>query len=177
MIRLILFFTLLSPKLITAQENEADYIRWNANKPLTWKDYEGRPDPTSDAAASTSTQLSIEFKMSNSGFGYKIKSFFSKSKSWGLHKSLYILSHEQGHFDIAEIYARKLHKQMSEYRFNKKTYQKDLQKIYEKVTEEKVEIQNEYDKETNHSINKEKQSEWLKKIERLLKEYEPWANY
>ena len=33
------------------------------------------------------------------------------------------------------------------------------------------ETQNEYDDETNHSINKEKQAEWLKKIEKMLEEY------
>ena len=38
-------------------------------------------------------------------------------------------------------------------------------------------MQNDYDKETRHSINKEKQAQWLKKIERLLVEYEDYADY
>ena len=94
-----------------------------------------------------------------------------------MHKTDYILSHEQGHFDIAEIFARKLHKEMSKYRFNKKTYQKDLKKIYDAVTEEKTEIQNNYDRETNHSINKREQAEWLKKIKEMLEEYEEFSGY
>ena len=61
-------------------------------------------------------------------------------------------------FDIAEVYARKMHKKLSEYKFNKKTYQKDLGKIYETVTKEKMEMQNKYDKETHHSIKKEEQA-------------------
>ena len=47
------------------------------------------------------------------------------------HKTDYILKHEQGHFDIAEIFARKLNKKMSEYKFNKTTYKTDLKNIYD----------------------------------------------
>ena len=94
-----------------------------------------------------------------------------------MHKTDYILSHEQGHFDIAEIFARKLNKKMSEYRFDKKTYQKDLNKIYHDILDEKEKMQNDYDKETNHSINKEKQAEWLKKIAKMLEEYKDYADY
>ena len=94
-----------------------------------------------------------------------------------MHKTDYILSHEQGHFDIAEIFARKLYKKMSEYKFNRRTYQKELNKIYQDILDEKEEIQNDYDRETNHSINKEKQAEWLKKLKRLLEEYEDYAGY
>jgi Bacterial protein of unknown function (DUF922) len=171
------YIFLLLPFTGFAQTDTEEFLRWNANKRLTWNDYKAAANPDSDAAASTSTILSIEYKMSSSNFGYTINSYFSKTRSWGLHKTPYILSHEQGHFDIAEIFARKLHKEMSSYVFNKKTYQKELKKIYEDVSEDKDEMQNEYDKETNHSINKEKQAAWLKKIETLLKEYEPWSNY
>jgi predicted secreted Zn-dependent protease len=161
----------------TAQTDTDDYLTWKAGKPLTWADYKARPDVNSDAAATTTTVLSIEYNISNNDFGYKITSRFSKTRSWGRHKTDYILSHEQGHFDIAEIFARKLHKQMSEYKFNKRTYQKDLKKIYDEVSDEKTEMQDDYDRETRHSINKEKQAEWLKKIEKLLKEYENYSNY
>ncbi len=171
-----LLFSLL-PFVTIAQTDTEEYLRWNAAKQLTWNDYKGEPNPYSDAAASTSTILSIEYKMNSSNFGYSIKSLFSKTRSWGLHKTPYILSHEQGHFDLAEVFARKLHKEMSRYVFNKKTYQKDLKKIYEDITKEKEEVQNTYDKETNHSINKQKQAEWLLKIENLLVEFEPWSNY
>ena len=66
---------------------------------------------------------------------------------------------------------------MSEYRFNRKTYEKDLKKIYEEVTGEKEDTQNKYDKETNHSIKKQEQAAWLKKISAMLQEYAVWADY
>ena len=152
-------------------------IEWSASRKLTWADYKAAPDPDSDAAASTTTYLGIDYNITSTSFSYKIESRFSKTHSWGSHKTDYVLSHEQGHFDIAEIFARKLNKKMSEYKFDKRTYEKELKKIYEDVTKEKTETQNQYDKETRHSINKEKQAEWLKKIATMLEEYADWADY
>jgi len=163
--------------VLFAQSKNEELLDWSASRRLTWNDYKANPDPGSDAAASTTSYLAIEYNISNSSFSYKIQSRFSKTRSWGLHKTKYILSHEQGHFDIAEIFARKLNKQMSEYRFNKKTYQQDLNEIYQEILDEKEKMQNDYDKETNHSINKEKQAEWLKKIAKMLEEYDEYSDY
>lgn len=160
-----------------SQDMEEELISWKPDQKLTWADYKGSVKPDSDAAASTATYLGIEYNFNSKGFGYKITCSFSKTKSWGLHKTDYILAHEQGHFDIAEIFARKLNMKMGEYKFNKNNFKNDLRKIYESITSEKEEMQNNYDLETNHSINKNKQREWLKKIDQLLNDYESYAGY
>jgi len=165
------------PATSHAQSANEELLDWNGSKRLTWADYKGNVDRNSDAAASTTTYLAIEYNIKNSNFSYTIQSRFSKTRSWGLHKTAYILSHEQGHFDIAEVFARKLHMKMSEYKFNSKTYAKDLKKIYQDILDEKEETQNDYDRETRHSIIKEKQAEWLKKIEKMLEEYKDYADY
>ena len=170
-------FLLLAPSVLVAQSSDEELLDWSATRKLTWADYKAKPNWESDAAATTTTVLGVDYTFKNSGFSYTIQSRFSKTRSWGLHKTDYILRHEQGHFDIAEVYARKMHKKLSEYKFNKKTYQKDLGKIYETVTKEKTEMQNKYDKETNHSIKKEEQAEWLKKIAAMLEEYAEYADY
>jgi len=172
-----LFIFLALANLSFAQSKNEELLDWSASRKLTWNDYKASPDPNSDAAASTTSYLAIEYNISSSSFGYKIQSRFSKTRSWGLHKTAYILTHEQGHFDIAEIFARKLNKEMSEYKFNKRTYQQDLNKIYNKILDEKEKMQNDYDKETNHSIKKEEQADWLKKIAKMLEEYKDFAGY
>jgi len=175
---------LLSPSWIgNSQEkpvpspNLEETLEWSPSRKLSWADYWASPDPNSDAAASTTTYLTISYNITSSDFSYKIESKFSKSRSWGLYKTAYILSHEQGHFDIAEVFARKLYKKMLDYKFDRKNYQKDLKKIYQDILDEKKEMQEKYDEETNHSINKDKQAEWLKKIQALLIEYEDYADY
>ncbi len=170
-------FALLLPPAMIAQSKDEDLLNWDANRKLTWADYKARPDPSSDAAASTTTYLGIEYNIKTDRFSFKIQSRFSRDRSWGLHKTEYILSHEQGHFDIAEIFARKLNMKMSNYRFDRKTYDKDLRKIYQEIIDGKEEMQDKYDKETNHSINKVRQEEWLKKISEMLEEYKAYADY
>ena len=172
-----LILVLLSLSSLQAQEAGEDILTWSKDRKLTWSDYKASPNPKSDAAATTSTSLSIDYHISDGSFRYTIKSWFSRTKSWGRHKTDYILAHEQGHFDIAEVYARKLHQRMSAYQFNKRTYQKDLDKIYKEVADEKAAVQQQYDRETRHSIDEVKQAEWLKKISRMLEELKEFADY
>lgn len=174
---LILYFFLSVPLLLIAQSRNEELLDWDANRRLTWADYKAKPDQDSDAAASTASVLAVSYGISSAGFTYKIECRFSKTRSWGLHKTDYILSHEQGHFDIAEIYARKLHQRMSAYRFNKNNYQKELNRIYNEVADEKAAFQQQYDRETRHSIDEIKQAEWLKKISRMLEELKEYADY
>jgi len=159
------------------QGNKEELIDWKLSQRLTWNDYKGNPDTRSNAAAITTAYLGIEYDFKNNSVTYKIICRFSKTKSWVLHKTDHILGHEQGHFDITEIFARKLNKKTGEYKFNKNTYQQDLQKIYKDIVEEKEDLQNRYDKETDFSRNKDKQAEWLKKIENMLTELEDYADY
>jgi hypothetical protein len=168
---------LFMPQRLPAQASNEGLVEWSSSRKLTWNDYNAPPDLGSGAAASTTTYLGIEYNFTNNNFSFKITSNFSKDRSWGLHKTDYILSHEQGHFDIAELFARKLNKAMNAYVFNKNTFQQDLKKIYESVLKEKEKMQNEYDDETNHSIKKGKQAEWLVKIAKELDEYQAYANY
>jgi len=173
--KIFLAFLLLFPFFGIGQEK--DLIRWKERHKLTWADYQGKPDEQADAAASTATYLGVEYNFRDGKLGYIITCSFSKSKSWGLHKNDYILQHEQGHFDIAEICARLLHKRLKTYVLDKRDYQSDLRKIYEDITATKESMQNKYDQETNHSINKDKQAEWLEKIRQELKNLEDFADY
>src|SRR6266498_95902 len=169
----IVFFIL--PLLSNAQDEQ--FIEWSASKRLTWDDYLAKPAPLSDAAAITNTALGIEYHIKNNVLSYKISCRFSKTRSWGKYKTDYILQHEQGHFDITEIFARRLAKELREYKFNLRKYQDDLGKIYKKLMDGKEDYQNKYDKETDYSRNKEKQSEWLKKIADELEETDEFADY
>ncbi len=173
----LLLLILFSLSNVQAQDANEDILTWSKDRKLTWSDYKASPNPKSDAAATTSTSLSIDYHIKDGQFSYTIKSWFSQTKSWGRHKTDYILAHEQGHFDIAEVYARKLHQRMSAYQFKKQTYQKDLDRIYKEVADEKAAVQQQYDRETRHSIDEVKQAEWLKKISRMLEELKEFADY
>lgn len=174
---LILLCSLLMATTALIAQPANDRIEWSASRKLTWNDYNGAPDPKIGAAASTTTYLKIEYEIENGKLLYYISSTFSPSLSWVRHKTDHILGHEQGHFDIAEIFARKLHQQMKEYKFNKATFREVLGKMYNDIQSQKDALQNQYDRESNHSINKEKQKEWEEKIAKLLKETKEFSDY
>ena len=173
---LLSIFAILAPEA-PAQDAGEETLTWSAGRKLTWSDYKARPDASSTAAASTATYLGLSYQVRNNSFSYEITCLFSKTKSWGRHKNDHILAHEQGHFDIAEIHARKLYKAMKDYTYHAKTFKQKLAKLYQDITREKETMQAMYDLETNHSIDKEKQAAWEQKIAAMLKEYEAYAGY
>jgi hypothetical protein len=171
------FIFFIFPLFAISQDANEELLNWNTGKKLVWEDYKSRPDSKSDAAASTATYLGINYSVSGNSVSYKISCSFSKDRSWGRYKTEYILSHEQGHFDITEIFARKLNKRISEYKFDSVKYKTDLQKIYQDILDEKEQFQNQYDDETDFSRNKDKQAEWLIKISKMLNDLKAYGNY
>ena len=156
---------------------EEDYIKWDETRKLTWDDFKAPPQKIGNTAAMTTTHLGFAYNVKNGNVTYVIDCRFEKNRSWGLVKNDWILKHEQGHFDIAEIYARRLNEKVNAYEFNRTSFQKDLDNIYKGVVSEKEQFQQQYDDETDYSRNKSKQEEWLKKIESELKASKTWAGY
>jgi predicted secreted Zn-dependent protease len=163
--------------LFTAIPLEDNLIDWNAARRLTWEDFKGKPDPASGNAALTNSGINVEFGISDKKLTHTIKCRFNKEKSWGRIKTAYILNHEQGHFDITEIHARLLHKELSGYQFNAKTVNQDINNIYNGVMKLHVTAQRNYDLETNHSLDSTQQSLWDNKITSMLKKYEKYQDY
>lgn len=153
------------------------YIHWNENRLLEWNDFQGTPNPDSDIAALTSSGIMADFSFGKNGLSYSIKCRFNKERSWVRIKTDVILKHEQGHFDITEIFARKFNKALKEYVYNEKTVNKDIQLLYQKIQTDHHAFQIQYDKETNHSLNIEQQKLWEEKIKSSLKELDDFKNY
>lgn len=156
---------------------ESQFIDWSATRPLTWNDFKGRPPAGSSDAALTSSHIDVDFHFEEEGFSYNISCRFNKQESWARQKNEYILRHEQAHFDIAELYARQLNKALKEYRRSGKKDAAVLGKIYSRIMHEQNERQAIYDQETAHSLNREKQEEWLIRIASELEKSKIYADY
>lgn len=164
-----------TPKKLASADEET--IAWRLDRRLGWDDFLCAPQRQGDAVASTSTSLGISYQVKNGEFKYSITCNFSKRKSWGLLKTDYILAHEQAHFDITELHARKLYEALYNYEFNADTFKKDIADIYQRIVKEKEDMQNAYDGETDHSRRKAIQYQWLEKIDTMLQETEVFAVY
>lgn len=156
-------------------QNKEEQIRWSENYKLSWEDFKGNAPPFSKEAASTASGISYSYQATMKHFQIKVDcevhSFFMPNDSWyNLEKANdAVLSHEQVHFDICEIFARKMRKRVAETTFSQ-TVKQEIKKIYKEILQELDNMQEQYDFETNHSRNKDKQKEWEDKVGRLLNE-------
>ena len=87
------------------------------------------------------------------------------------------LEHEQAHFDITELHARKLYEALYNYDFNSATFKKDIAAIYEGIVKEKEAMQEAYDRETDHSRRRRAQFDWLERIDSMLNDTELYSSY
>ena len=159
------------------REEDEEFIPWIPDRRLNWDDFLCEPKRNTDAVASTSTSLGIAYQLKNNKLTYQLTCNFSKVRSWGLVKTPYILAHEQAHFDITEIFARRLHQALQNYKVNKTTFQQDINRIYENVVNSKEAFQKLYDSQTDHSRHKGRQQDWLERIHEIMQETEPFATY
>ncbi len=97
---------------------ESTPIAWDVSRKLAWEDFKGKPFKTAWAAATTASGISYEYTGRETKGGYELEfsvgAYFYPEKSWyqpHLCDAL-VLSHEQLHFDISELFARKLRKQL-----------------------------------------------------------------
>jgi hypothetical protein len=163
---LIVFF---SSEVIS--QNPSEKIIWRQNHRLSWSDFKAAPKPRMPYSANTNSGFSFGWGYSdNSGLTYKIKANFYPYKSWVKPeaKSPYLLRHEQLHFDISELYARKLRKALDDY-IPGRNMKKELDRIYNQIEKERQQLQQRFDRETSHSQNKEAEEFWQQFIKEELR--------
>lgn len=159
-------------------ESTQDYetISWSASRPLSWNDFRGNVPTSPRAAAITASGITYSFATSGTKdameVDFKIDTFFYPTKSWYQPAvcDAIILSHEQLHFDISELFARKMKKRLEAETFTYDTVKSKVKSIYREILDELNDFQNRYDTETNFSRNLAKQEEWKLQIENALQE-------
>lgn len=153
----------------------SDTIYYNVNRKLTWNDFKGAPVMNHFGGAVTASGFAFnaDMKMIDSKVNLNIYvyTFFDKQASWKKPtvNSAYHLLHEQHHFDITRLSAAKLCEDYKNANFTMANYQQLLSSIFDKVFKENSDLQNQYDKETNHSINTAVQEDWNNKIDLAVK--------
>lgn len=152
-----------------------DTISWSAERRLSWDDFQGKAPLNARAAAITASGISYRFSTSgtkeNMEVDFQIDTFFYPSKSWYQPElsDEVILSHEQLHFDISELYARKMKARLAEQTFTHSNVKAKVKSIYREILKELDDFQNQYDDETNFSRNREQQFIWNEKMKHALK--------
>lgn len=168
--RLICFFlfVFLLEKQASTQVSE-EFIRWSEKK-LTWDDFDGPIIENSEFDALTFSAISLEFQGENVTLSFEIEAIFDPLQSWKKEGvNAYILKHEQLHFDITEYHSRILKKDLQKHRFKSfEAIESDIKRMFEQAYTNANKMQDKYDKQTNHSLNRKAQNQWNKKVKSLL---------
>jgi hypothetical protein len=158
--------------------HEQDEIYWSPDKVLSWRDFQGIPNYGCGYSAITSSGIEYDCQAKGDCFTITVRSEFFKKESWV--KAIAMdsggLKHEQGHFDIAEVYARKFRKAISETSFSSLNIKYKLKNLYTINTNAWGYEEELYDKETEHHKNRTKQYLWNERIASELKELKNYSS-
>jgi len=156
--------------LFTSGKDTPDTIYWSESDGLEWDDFEGQPrHDYADVSALTSSGI-VHYKGCKDGkINYKVRAYFEKEESWVKEEARteHHLRHEQIHFDITELYARKLRKILSD-----RSFKCEQEAAFEECVNNFVanwhSEQQSFDAHSRHSLNKDAQQEWYYRIEMEL---------
>jgi len=148
-------------------------IPWDPNRKLTWDDFKGPVPP--DAVPSATTASGISYRYSANlmhhevNLDFEVTAYFYPEESWYKAElcDTHILQHEQLHFDISEVFARRMRAKLRQTSFTEDV-KSEIRKIYSETLKELEDLQDKYDWETNFSRNTEAQELWNTRIKEAL---------
>lgn len=157
-------------------------VQWSAHRKLSWNDFSKVPDSAEVGyqqwfTAVTQTSYAHSATQKNNKIIVQLKTIFHKELS-KVKSEIFarpdsvrqqLLAHEQLHFDLAEIYRRKMVQEI-ENAVLLNQYKKEIAKIVSKYQSEFNKEQLLYDRETMHGMDKTAQKEWASSIARQLQQ-------
>jgi len=156
--------------LAMGQGNVNDSICWRADYQLKWTDFKGAKKAGERWKAATSAGIYVNGYRDKDGLpNYRVRNCFSKRLSWTTDTtSLTLLAHEQLHFDIAELYARKIRKAIEALREKKLKKYSSYDPVIDQLLIEREAMDDKYDKDCVHGTFLDIQNEWSEKIAKEL---------
>lgn len=188
MLKKLFFVFLFFPILLSISKCDTDQkekrIAWSSKAKLSWDDFKGEPDKGDTVYdAKTFTTISFEPTVQETSIFITVICEFDSDLSWVKSKfkddeSLWLLEHEKLHFDIAELIARMIRKDFSEYKsYDLSNTNNHLHYIYDKhIDSTWLHINIDYDEETNHGKLINEQEEWEKFIDRELRKLNRYSD-
>ncbi len=160
----------------TAPPLAIDPFVWSADRRLTWADFQGTPDTTSRAVATTAYAIVLNTACEDDVLVSRVTSTFLPHASWV--RSAYIvnrlaettLRHEQAHFDLSEVMARRLRAELRALESPCDGADSTRLAIYARYKQDDAKVQRQYDRETEHGTLLSRQRSWEARIEAWLAE-------
>ncbi len=149
-----------------SSEGPNEIMYWNTGTQLTLADFKGQPDYTDPySIAMTYSGLLLYTECDEYLLKYEIDAYFDKDESWVKleARTPYHLKHEQLHFDITELYTRRLKAALANETFYCGEEERFNRFVDDFLSQWQTE-QHHYDLETGYSNHRPQQTEWEYKI-------------
>ena len=169
-----------TPPAAAVPKPAAGPIAWSAARPLTVADFQSRPSPGERLAALTSTNIKAGAACRDFVFSGTVEATFDPATSWVRSPATLtsaLLRHEQMHFDLTEVYARRLRQRLVVFqaRANCEKLQPAFNNVTKPLYSEWDREQNRYDQETNHGLNTDRQAAWEQQTQARLEQLKAFA--
>lgn len=152
-----------------------EYIGWNPFYQLQWDDFRGEPPPGARGDAGAVVKIQAKpYRIKDEVF-YDVKALFNRDKSWVRDGSDILLRHERIHFDLAELYARKIRQRIGQLKHDDVKDIRVFNAAIRELLDESNEVDIRYDVETLHGAMSGRQKEWNLSVRDELKVMEPFA--
>jgi hypothetical protein len=151
-------------------------LRWEQHAALGWDDFKGRARRNSgEPSAVTDTGFRVQLECREGALDIRVEAEFYMRSSWvkAARKSVELLRHEQGHFDITELYARKMRRAIRDAKIgceDDRRAEAAGKKIFEGLDREWEKAEKLYDAETRDGTDLVRQREASERIARELAE-------
>ena len=156
-------------------QDDPNKILWSSDRKLSWNDFKGLVD-TSNVAVKAMTYSEIKIDgsyLKDSIHIYKVGCYFLTNRSWHVVNDSSTLSHEQLHFDISELFARKIRKSFDSLYVKRIVDVEKHEKLFNLYIQNCDKYQDLYDSEVY--FNEKKQLFWKKKIAAELLKLKEWG--
>ena len=164
-------------------QNDEPVLSWNESYKLSWQDFKAKPNTNDSAVAITASGITFGFSIRQTdkkevvSFSSEVHAHFYPEQSWYKIEQVdnHILGHEQLHFNITELFARKFRYRIGQVKLSN-SVRVELKKIHNDINSELSQMQNKYDTETDYSRNFESQSKWKIYVNAELNEYSKYKS-
>jgi hypothetical protein len=161
---------------VLSSSGQDNQISWQHDFQLDWSDFQQRVGQGGVFKAFTFSGIQYEVRDLGGIVAIEVESYFLPGESWAFQDYLSdeLLAHEELHFHITEIYARKMRRDFTKFEIDIEEFAsnkmiEELKTKYNSLYDEMELLQKRYDSETDHGAGSQAQIDWEEWIDVQLK--------
>lgn len=164
--RIILILVCVCLSSFKSVETEEEILYWSSTRQLVYTDF--KADTTAAAHAAISCLKVIPFlSIDGNVLKYKIIAGFYPGCSYMKYRDKRLLGHEQLHFDMVEVYARKMRQYLHSCAYTGVSAD-ELNNVLTRMDADLQAVQKVYDRVTDHGLKPGAQIHWGKQVSAAL---------